>query len=445
MKKQKCYSQVKIYRFAVLAMANAFSTSVVAQQFKVEYDTIQEKNVNYTHVNIQDEDEISFHFEISSSAFNETYANNAVLLQKIDSLFWGNYNSFNLDSIVLIANSSIDGLESNNYKLSKLRAESVKKLLIDRYPSIDTTLLVVKFKGEDWQQFRDLVVADESIPYKSEMLKIIDQSHRTFDSREWLLKIMRDGEVWVYLSENLFPIMRNGSSLLVYHYIDSVENISYQEIINADTIAIDTASIVPIVSNSFDSVLYEKKPLFALKTNLLFDALSLVNAEIEIPIGKKWSVATDWMFPWWTFDNGTIQSGRHRIQALYGTVIGKYWFGDRDLPVLTGWHAGVYTGGGLFDFEYNREGVQGEFFMAGGLTCGYAHTIHKSGNLRMEYSLGVGCLKTKYCTYTAEYYGSDDWRAVRRSRGNYTWVGPTQAKVALVWMLNYKGKSKRQQ
>ena len=187
----------------------------------------------------------------------------------------------------------------------------------------------------------------------------------------------------------------------------------------------------------------KKNPLFAIKTNLLYCAASVVNAEIEVPIGQRWSVATDWMFPWWTLDDGTTESGRHRIQALHGTVTGKYWFGDRSIcPVLTGWHAGIYTGGGLYDFEYKKRGVQGDFFIAGGLTGGYAHTISKYGNLRMEYSIGVGFLKTKYCTYTAEYYGKDDWRAIRRERGVYTWIGPTQAKVSLVWMFSYMSKNK---
>ncbi|MFR5958536.1 MAG: DUF3575 domain-containing protein [Bacteroides stercoris] len=40
-------------------------------------------------------------------------------------------------------------------------------------------------------------------------------------------------------------------------------------------------------------------PLFALKTNLLFDVALIPNFEIEIPIGRHWSVNGEYMFPWW--------------------------------------------------------------------------------------------------------------------------------------------------
>ena len=56
----------------------------------------------------------------------------------------------------------------------------------------------------------------------------------------------------------------------------------------------------------------------------------------------------------------------------------------------------------------------------------------------MEYSLGAGYLSTDYCRYKSEFYAEDDWRAVRTITGKYTWIGPTQAKVSLVWLLNTK-------
>ena len=45
-----------------------------------------------------------------------------------------------------------------------------------------------------------------------------------------------------------------------------------------------------------------KRPLFALKTNLLFDVAMMPNIEIEVPIGKRWSINGEYMFPWWLFD-----------------------------------------------------------------------------------------------------------------------------------------------
>ncbi|MFI3322779.1 MAG: DUF3575 domain-containing protein [Rikenellaceae bacterium] len=179
------------------------------------------------------------------------------------------------------------------------------------------------------------------------------------------------------------------------------------------------------------------EPLFALKTNLLFDTASLINVEIEVPISESFSVAGEWIFPWWKWDNGKENSQRNRVQLLNANFEGKYWFGDRAYrPKLTGWFAGVYVGGGLYDFEWDKKGYQGEFLIAGGISGGYAHIINKSGSLRMEYSLGLGILRTRYTYYNAMYDIDNSWHAIKQRTGNYTWVGPTKAKVSLVWIVN---------
>ena len=104
---------------------------------------------------------------------------------------------------------------------------------------------------------------------------------------------------------------------------------------------------------------------------------------------------------------------------------------------MTGWFAGFYAGGGLYDLQYKSEGYQGEFFIAAGLSGGYAHTINKKGNLRMEYSLGIGYLQTNY----RHYIGMEDNKyLVWQNDGKYSWFGPTKLKVSLVWMLNFNKK-----
>ena len=66
---------------------------------------------------------------------------------------------------------------------------------------------------------------------------------------------------------------------------------------------------------------------------------------------------------------------------------------------MTGWFTGLYAGGGYYDVEWKTKGYQGEFVSAG-ITGGFAHSISK--NWRMEYSLGLGYLGSKYREYTAK-------------------------------------------
>ena len=44
-------------------------------------------------------------------------------------------------------------------------------------------------------------------------------------------------------------------------------------------------------------------PFLALKTNMLFDIALIPNIEVEVPVGKCWSLNGELMFPWWLFDN----------------------------------------------------------------------------------------------------------------------------------------------
>ncbi|MFR9578890.1 MAG: DUF3575 domain-containing protein [Rikenellaceae bacterium] len=177
---------------------------------------------------------------------------------------------------------------------------------------------------------------------------------------------------------------------------------------------------------------YRIRPLFAIKSNLLFDAATLINAEIEVPIGDRYSVSGEWVFPWWVSDDRSTA-----VQMMSGQLEGRYWFGDRKGKFkLTGLFAGFYAGGGLYDYRFKDNGYQGEFFIASGISGGYAHALNKRGTFRMEYSLGFGYLKTNYRYYEGV---QENKYFVWEHDGNYTWVGPTKAKVSFVWMINNRG------
>jgi len=181
---------------------------------------------------------------------------------------------------------------------------------------------------------------------------------------------------------------------------------------------------------------WDNTPLFALKTNLLFDAVSALNIEVEIPFGNRWSVSTEYIFPWWLWENRQIA-----FEMLNFNIEGRLWIGYRAYKKeLTGWYMGLYAGGGYFDFEWKDKGYQGEFFIATGLSAGYAHTIGQSGNWRMEYGLGVGIIHINYREYAPRFGSDGEWHLIRQSDGQHFWLGPTKAKVSLVWMINAKNR-----
>lgn len=177
-----------------------------------------------------------------------------------------------------------------------------------------------------------------------------------------------------------------------------------------------------------------RRPLLALKTNLLFDAALMPNVEIEVPVGKRWSVNGEYAFPWWQFDRG-----KYCMQVLMGGLEGRYWLGSRksreDREVLTGHFLGLYAGGGKYDLQWGEKGYQGEFFIAAGVSYGWATRIAR--HLHLEFSIGIGLLRTDY----RHYHARDNYQTLLwQENGKYTWFGPTKAKISLVWLLNRRVK-----
>ena len=174
-----------------------------------------------------------------------------------------------------------------------------------------------------------------------------------------------------------------------------------------------------------------RRPLFAVKTNLLFDAALMPNIELEVPIGKRWSLNGEYMFPWWL-----INDDRYCLQILMGGLEVRYRPGKRSgRDVLTGHFLGLYAGGGKYDLQWDKNGYQGEFFIAAGVSYGYAHSIAR--NLRLEYNIGIGMLRTDY----RHYHSRDNHRTLLwQENGEYTWLGPTKLKISLVWLITGKNK-----
>lgn len=191
------------------------------------------------------------------------------------------------------------------------------------------------------------------------------------------------------------------------------------------------------LSSQYIHLLHPKlngSPIVAFKTNLLFDLATALNVEIEFPIGKHVSIAGEWIFPWW------LNNSKQRcFEVQSGNLEGRLWLGNRmEKQKLTGWFVGLYTGGGYYDIEWNKKGFQGEFFVASGLSGGYAHRIGKQ--FAMEYSLGIGVLMTRYRKYTARQCEHGDWSLILDKRGRYTYLGPTRAKISLIWIPKFKSR-----
>ena len=136
---------------------------------------------------------------------------------------------------------------------------------------------------------------------------------------------------------------------------------------------------------------------------------------------------TEYKCPWWL-------NGKHDFcyQLLSGGMEGRCWLGNRQKrDRLTGHFIGLYAEGGIYDFQLRGDGYQGKYYGVAGVTYGYARQLAR--HFSLEFSLGIGYLTTEYKKYTP-YEGDIIWT----NSGRYNFIGPTKAKVSLVWLITTK-------
>ncbi len=95
----------------------------------------------------------------------------------------------------------------------------------------------------------------------------------------------------------------------------------------------EAASVTPAASEE------AKTQNFALKTNLIYDALLMPNVELEWRINNRWSLAAEADVAWWKND------GRHKYyQIMNFAAEGRYWF--HSYKPWHGHYVGLSAGGG---------------------------------------------------------------------------------------------------
>ena len=82
-----------------------------------------------------------------------------------------------------------------------------------------------------------------------------------------------------------------------------------------------------------------------------------------------------------------------------GGLEGRYWLGSKEKrinsEVLTGHFLGLYAGGGKYDLQWKEDGYQGEFFIAAGISYGWATRIAR--NLHLEVTTMPVITTKLYC------------------------------------------------
>lgn len=357
---------------------------------------------------------IEVHFRLDKHALDLGYMGNRESLnnfaQILDSL-----GLARVDSVVIVSQSSPEGVYEHNVWLSNNRAKTMRKYILDNHPELSDKLYVHP-DGESWAQLREYVKNDTKMKKSTieKVLAIID-SDVNIGTKKWRMQQL---PVYRYLLMTYYPRIRNSMFCILYYTEDRFlvpepePEPVYPEVPE-----------IPIPSAHKEDV-----TVVALKSNLLYDAVTALNFEVEIPIGKHWSIAIEDVFPWWHSGN------KYAFQMWEMGIEGRYWFKRTDArPVLSGHFGGLYVMSAKYDFQWKRDiNYQGEYWSAG-LTYGYAMPIGKYFNLELSASLGY--LSTDY----RHYIPSEGYGVLVRDydkQGRLGYFGPTKLKASLVLPIN---------
>ncbi len=147
-------------------------------------------------------------FELGSSRLRTDYKNNAReigIIQRVMSDVARNSQA-RITVLEIVGYASPESRYDINASLARERANALADYIQNRY-GISSSRSTVRSVAEDWRKLRQLVM-NSNLPYKSEVIKIIDDSSLAPDAKESKIRRMMGGAIWNNMENSMFPQLR---------------------------------------------------------------------------------------------------------------------------------------------------------------------------------------------------------------------------------------------
>lgn len=381
-------------------------------------------------------------YPVNDTLVREDYMSNPMQLDHIKRFL---VLSPRVDSVVIHAFASPEGPYLNNKRLAEARARNAKRYLqasMSANHQLPDSLIKLRPLPENWPGLRQLVMEDYPLADSAEIMEILDRKDINDEERKKLLKTISGGQSWSYINRHLLPRLRYSTWVSVCYPVPGVAQVAEREMALCPIVP-DVAIRPEFLPVYQENTTMGKKTILALKSNLLYDALTLVNYSIEVPIANNYSVLFYHQFPWWRWGEA---NNEYCIRFLSLGAEARWWVKPEPRPQkgkrrvrdkLMGPFVGLYAESGKWDFELGRKiCYQGEHWSAG-LSFGYAMPIGRY--LNMEYSLSVGYASIPYRKFTPSKDYEILWRNPEKV-GRWSYFGPTKAQVSLVLPIMAKSR-----
>ncbi len=371
-------------------------------------------------------------FPFGKSEIDANFMGNAQGLEALRGILSDSAFQSGLDSIIVTGAASPDGDPRHNKLLALRRAHSIKDFIVTNYPHIHCAKISTRIEHGYWDGLIASVEQDPHVPVRGEFLEMLRDPELSDHDKAREMNAMRSGVVFVYIRDNyILRRLRRGAALMTYHRQVAESQPEPEPELEPPPPPPPQRQPEPIPESTpeiLNPVSQCKFP-FALRTNLLLDAIGSPNLGIEIPVGNHFSAAGDFVYAYTRINN------RYVLQTVQGSLEARYWFKRRE-NILSGWNIGLYgTYCSRFDVRWGG-GFQGDGYWSGGLSGGYCVPV--SDRFNLDFSIAGGFL---HSPQVREYSKARDGHLIwEKTRYNVSRIALTQVRVDLVWLINKKVK-----
>ena len=384
---------------------------------------------------------------------DSTYLDNAQHIARIRQIF---QRSPRVDSITIYAYASPEGTQSRNQWLSERRAEAARDLILSCRPNesvLSAENVHLRPMGENWAGLEAELQANYHLMNRDRVLNVMRANVPT-ETKKWRLKKLDNGFTYRWIVQHHMPRLRMATWICVF--------VSTPELENPDTVIVPLPTPAPEVPDTIPApaepsvverdtvpmvellpaipVAPDTQAIFALKTNLLYDALLVPNIGLEAYLGKGFSLSANGHYAWWNTESWFWRTygGEVAVRKYFGKAAKK--------QNLTGHHLGLFGSVILYDFlAFGNKGYMsghpGENLIdrptyTAGVEYGYSLPIGR--RLNLDFVLGVGYQTGQFNEYKHQNY-CYVWQAFKKQR----YIGPTKAEITLTWLLGNRAKKQK--
>lgn len=405
--------------------------------------------ITFSSFGINHADSVNVYFRVGQSRFDPSLGENG---REMDS-FIGQVReavaSGTIDRITVRGYASPDGKSNANERLARNRCASIADYIV-RNAGVSRELIEEIPEGVGWSELRRLVAENPDVPSREDVLRIIDNtpiwvynsSGEIIDGRKKQLMSLRGGRPYRWMLANFFPLLRNSVGVIlsvnsepeervepecksdnIQEPVENSVSIEKPDTTESPELAISTSHEKTEPINEYDY----RRHHFALKTNLLYDAILMPNLEFEWFINKHWSVSLEGDVAWW-------KPKEYKVYRL-AIISPEVRYHIRPKAPWHGMYVGLFAGGGLYQLENGGQGYKGEGGM-GGLSFGYMWPIGK--HFFMDAEIGAGYMRTDYKVYEPR----EGHRIYLRTK-SLNYFGPLKLKLSIAWQFDINSKTKK--